>query len=183
MKKFNIKAFVVAFFAAAVFVLAGCDKLPSADKIENVSKTRGQAAGLTGDLAKMSDKARTTTLEVMDIVDDVVPSVNQTFTDAWAPVIEETITKSVTEGKITSDEGAIVKTAMGAVTQGLDYVFEVRWPTAKDYKELVSAAVRGFTEGFKTVIKPTNMKAAADFDYDEAEFKKAQEWFRANPRK
>ena len=25
------------------------------------------------------------------------------------------------------------------------------------------------------------MKAAADFDYDEAEFKKAQEWFKANP--
>ena len=47
----------------------------------------------------------------------------------------------------------------------------------------MSAAVRGFTEGFKTVIKPVNMKAAADFDYDETEFKKAQEWFKANPRK
>ena len=183
MKKFSMKAFAAVLFTVAAFVFAGCDKLPSADKIENVSKTIGYAAGLTCDLAKMSDKARTVTLEVMDIVDDVVPLTNQTFTAAWTPVIEETVAKFVNEGKITSGEGAIVKTAMGAVTQGLDYVFEVRWPKAKDYKELVSAAVRGFTEGFKTVIKPVNMKAAANFDYDEEEFKKAQEWFKANPRK
>ena len=183
MKKFSIKAFAVACLAAVAFVFAGCDKLPSAEKIENVSKTIGYAAGLTCDLTKMSDKAKTVTLEVMDIVDDVVPLTNQTFTAAWTPVIDETVAKFVADGKITAGEGAIVKTARAAVTQGLDYVFEVRWPKAKEYKELVSAAVRGFTDGFKTVIKPVNMKAAASFDYDEEEFKKAQEWFKANPRK
>lgn len=182
MKKFSIKAFTAAFFAAIVVVFAGCDKLPSAEKIENVSKTIGYAAGLTCDLTKVSDKTRTVTLEVMDIVDDVIPLTNQTFIAAWTPVIDETISNFVNKGKITASEGVIVKAVMAAVTQGLDYVFEVRWPKAKEYKELVSAAVRGFTEGFKTVIKPANMKAAAGFDYDEDEFRKAQTWFKANPR-
>ena len=182
MKKFSIKAFAMAFLTAVAIVFTGCDQVPSAEKIETVSKTVGYAAGLTCDLTKISDKSRTATLEVMDIVDDVIPLTNQTFTVAWTPVIDETISNFVNKGKITASEGVIVKAVMSAVTQGLDYVFEIRWPKAKEYKELVSAAVRGFTEGFKTVIKPVNMKAAAGFDYDEDEFRKAQTWFKANPR-
>lgn len=168
---------------AALAALTGCDKLPSVEKMETISTTVGYAAGLTCDLAKMSDKARAVTLEVMDIVDDVVPQTNETFTAAWTPIIKETIDKFIAQGKITSSEGMIIETAMGAVTQGLDYLFEVRWPKAKTYKDLVSAAIRGFTAGFKIVIHPVNALAAAKFDYDEEEFKKAQTYFVTHPRK
>lgn len=173
-----MKNVLISSVIALCAVLVGCDKLPSEEKISNLSKTIGYAAGLSCDLAKMDDATRRVTLEVMDIVDDVVPQTNESFTVAWKPLIESTVNKFVTDGKIDEKQAAIVKTVMNAVTMGIDYMFDVRWPEAKNYKNLVSAAVHGFTEGFKTVIRPPDMLTAAKFDYDEKEFTMAMNYFK-----
>lgn len=165
---------VVAFCA----ILVGCDELPSEEKIGNLSKTIGYAAGMTCDLTKIDDATRGIVLEVMDVIDDIIPETDESFTKAWKAPIEETIAKFIADGKIDEKQGIIIKTVMNAVTKGMDYMFDVRWPEAKKYKNLVSAAVRGFTEGFKTVIRPANLLSAQKFDYDEKEYVEAMEYFK-----
>lgn len=182
----NIIMSVVA--ACAVFTgvmsFSGCDKLPSEEKIYTLAKSVGFAAGECVDLAQTSAEDRNAILAVLDVIDDVVPQTNQTFEAAWKPLIDTTVDKLVAEGKIRDAKaGLIIKEALYVATKGLDYMFEVRWPAAKQYQNLVSAGVRGFTEGFKTVIKPSNVMAAAKFEYDEDEFNAAKTWLKANAKK
>lgn len=175
-------AAVMVAFGIGIFV-TGCDELPSEEKIEMLSKSIGVAAGCAVDLSGVSDKDRNAILEVLDIVDDVVPAPNESFATAWKPVIDNTVQKLVDEGKLDVRAGELVKSALYVAAQGLDYVFDVRWPRAKDYKNLISAGIRGFTEGFKNVVKPANVLTAAKFDYDVDEYNKAEAWFKANLKK
>ncbi len=167
-----MKKLIIAAFAAAMF-LTGCDKLPSAEKVETVSKSIGIAAAYACELGKIDDNAKKVILEVLDIVDEVVPATNQTFVEAWTPVINEVVDKYVADGKIDEGVAAIVKTVLGAAASGLDYIFEYRYPKAKEYKELVSAAVKGFTTGFTSVIK-AGTKAIPEYDLE------AYEYFKKN---
>lgn len=63
--------------------------------------------------------------------------------------------------------------------KGVDYLFDVRFPKAKKYEELVSAGVSGLIDGFLTVFKPvdcddcTDATARGKVKYD----KEAYEYF------
>lgn len=53
------------------------------------------------------------------------------------------------------------------MTKALDYEFTVRYPKARQYEELVAAAVRGFTDGFLSVFTPAEMFKTAPAVHDE----------------
>lgn len=178
-----MKKILFLMLAAAATVFTGCKNLPSVETIGTLSKTIGYAAGMTANLSGITPGCRKTMLEVLDIVGDVVPATNQTFTAAWTPVIEENVVKFVAEGKIKKEEGDIIILAGGVVTSGLDYIFDVRWPKAKEYKELVSAGTKGFIEGFKLVINSSVEGKKGGFIYDKGEYEKAVEYFKSNGRK
>lgn len=50
--------------------------------------------------------------------------------------------------------------------KGIDYIFDVKYPKAKEAKELVDAAVRGFTSGFLSVFSDTVKAGKLDYDKD-----------------
>lgn len=180
IKKTIIAVLTVAATIAASIGITGCDKLPSPEKIEILSTSVGVAAGCAVDIAGTSDKDRQAILDVLDVLDDVVPEQGQSFLYAWTPVISETVDKLVADGKLDVKAAPIVKNALFVAAQGLDYMFEVRWPKAREYKDLVSSGIRGFTSGFKTIIRPSNALQAAKLDYNEDEYNRATEWFKKN---
>ena len=167
-----MKKTICLAMTASLMAITGCKDVPSADTIGTLSKTIGYAAGITCNLSNISPGCRKTIIEVLDIASEVVPGTNETFTTAWTPIVKKTVDEFVENGKIDKGEGALIVSAMGVATSGLDYMFDVRWPKAKQYKELVSAGTKGFIEGFKSVVNMT-AESKSTFDYDKEEYDKA----------
>ena len=176
----NIKSIFHSIFAVftavAVMFVAGCNDLPSEETISTASKLIGSAAGLTVTQLKIDSVTKTEIMEIVDKIGEAVPETNETFTAAWTPVYTAYVDKKSAEGKLKPEQATIVKTAMNVVCGGLDYVFDVRYPEAKKYANLVSAAVQGFRSGFETTISVQNDKTAAPagLEYDRAAFEALQ---------
>ena len=153
MKK--IKA-VALLGAASLLVIAGCKTIPTTDKMQSAASAIGVAAGLVANETKIDDNTRNTIVAIMNEVSRVVPKSGQSFEEAWTPVAKEVVEKLIADGKITQEVGTLSLSVFGIAIKGIDYLFTVRYPKARQYEELVSAAITGFTEGFLTVFKPVN---------------------------
>ena len=140
----------LAAIASTMFI-TGCDDLPTQEKMKSISIVIGKTAGYACELAKTKEEVKDGILAVLDVAATVVPNEKQTFTEAWTPVIDDELKKLVEKGKIEEGEVAIAKLALSAATEGIDYVF-VKYPKARDVKELVSTATEGFVNGFKSVV-------------------------------
>lgn len=177
-----IKKIAMAVAVAGIVVCTGCKALPTPDVMKSTANAVGIAAGLVANETPINDKARNTIVEIMNEVSRVVPKAGQSFEDAWTPVAKEVVAKLIAEGKIDEGIGAIALGAFGIAVKGIDYLFDVRYPKAKEYEELVAAAVSGFTEGFLTVFKPVN-DAKGNVDLAAKADKDAMKWLKKNMKK
>lgn len=161
----KMKKIMCIIAAAIAFFMAGCNKDITPEKITEVSTVIGRTAGYACELSKTKTEVKEAIIKVLDIASTAVPTNGQTFVEAWTPVIDAELAKFVAEGKITADDAKIAKVALNVACEGIDYVF-VKYPKAKDVKNLVGAAVNGFVTGFKSVV---TMKAGAEekFEIDE----------------
>lgn len=140
----------------------GCKSIPSVDGITTMSKAVGVATGTACNMTKIDDTTRNAIVDIVNTVDACVPQTNQTFEAAWYPIAERHVAKLVEEKKIDDAQGVIICTAFKTVCKGADYMFDVKWPKARQYSDLVSAASHGFTDGFLAVFKPVNVVSAAN---------------------
>ena len=163
--KTTVKMIVGAALVAATALFSGCDKLPTVEKMTTISTVIGKTAGYACELSKTKTEVKEAIANVLDIVSKVVPGEGQTFVDAWTPVINEEIQKLVDAGKLDESGAQVAKLALTVACDGIDYVF-VKYPKAKEAKELVSAAVAGFVDGYKSVVT-AGMKAAEKPEIDE----------------
>lgn len=178
-KEMKFGKMMAAIAAAATVFCIGCKSLPTAEVMKATATSIGYAAGLVANETKIDDKARNTIVEIVNEVAKVVPEKGQKFEDAWTPVAKEIVAKLIAEGKITDGIGTISLAAFGVAVKGIDYIFDVRYPKAREYEELVSAAVSGFTEGFLTVFKPVNGESKGTaYKADEAAYK----WLKAKAK-
>ena len=152
---------------ASTMFITGCDDLPTPEKMKNISTVIGKTAGYACELAKTKEEVKNGILTVLDVASTVVPAEGHTFTEEWTPVIDEELKKLVEKGKIAEGEVVIAKLALSAATEGIDYVF-VKYPKARDVKELVSASTEGFVNGFKSVVA---LARDAKLDIDEEAYK------------
>lgn len=168
------KALIAAILLG--FCVIGCDKeLPTADKIETVSKLAGTSAAMVVNMTKIDEQSKTVILDIMDKVSKSIPQKDQTFSEAWNPIAKEYVGKLVEENKINEAQGGLILSGFAITCDGLDYVFNVKYPKAREYKELVDAAVRGFVDGYKSVTVSANTKggsAAPDYDKDAFDYLK-----------
>lgn len=142
----SVVAVVTAFF------MTGCDETSlTPEKMNAVATTIGRTAGYACELSKTKTSVKECIATVLDVVAKVVPPENETFAQAWTPVIAEELQKLVAAGKIDEAGAQVAKTALGAACDGIDYVF-IRYPKAKSAQELVSAATTGFIAGYKSVV-------------------------------
>lgn len=159
MKMFS--AFVAIAVACMTFV-TGCKSLPTEDTIRGTAESIGRAAGYAVELSKTKTEVKEAIINVLDVAAKVVPETNQTFIAAWKPLIDDEVAKLVAAGKLKEDEAVLVKSALYVACDGIDLVF-TRYPKAREYKNLVSAATSGFVSGFKSVVA---MSAGAKVAYD-----------------
>lgn len=171
MKKIicSIAAVAMAFF------MAGCDKGKdiTPEKMTDIATVIGRTAGYACELSKTKTEVKETIIKVLDIASVAVPTNGQTFVEAWTPIIDAELTKVVAEGKINADEAKIAKVALNVACEGIDYVF-VKYPKAKEGKDLVGAAVKGFVTGFKSVVSNT-LKVSEKPEIDEEALKYLKE--------
>ena len=175
-----MKKFMLGLMALATIGIVGCT--PTAEQINGTATAIGYAAGLVANQTKIKDDARNTIVLVLNDVRSCVPAQGQSFEAAWTPVIKAKVAEFVAEGKIDEATGAIVTSVAVMAAKAIDYMFDVRFPKAKQYEELVRAGVSGAVDGFLAVFKPVNdcdgcsERAATKIKYD----KKAYEWFNEN---
>ena len=179
-----MKKAIVGTFAVAMAMFVGCT--PTAEQINKTATAIGYAAGLVANQTNIKDDARNAIVTVLNEVRACVPAKNQSFADAWTPIIKEKVDALVKAGKIDAATGELVTTVAVMAAKAIDYMFDVRFPTAKQYEELVAAGVSGAVDGFLTVFKPVNhaedgcddcvKRGNAKKAYD----KEAYEWFKKN---
>ena len=156
------KILIVVLAAIAVF-FTGCDKdLPTPEKMETTSRAIGVAAGYVAIQTKIDAEAKTAVTVIMNEVAKATPAKDQTFEAAWTPVAKEVVAKLVADGKLKEGQDVLVL----AATKALDYEFNVRYPKAREVTDLVSSAVRGFTDGFLSTFNVGTMMKAAPVDMD-----------------
>ena len=158
-----MKRLITGTMAAAMLVFAGCDDTPSVDKARSIATACGTAAGYACQFVKIDEHVKTAIYEVIDIAAQLVPAENETFTDAWMPVIESEVEKLVKAGKLNATSAPLVKTAAIAATTGLDYLFTSH-PKWKTHEEVVAASVEGFCAEFKKVVGMALAANAEEYD-------------------
>ena len=180
-----MKKLMMCMIALGLAMFVGCT--PTAEQINKTATAIGSAAGLVADTTGIKDDARNALVTVLNEVRSCVPAEGQSFEVAWTPVIKAKVEELVAAGKITASTGSIVTSVALMAAKAVDYMFDVRFPKAKQYEELVRAGVSGALDGFLAVFKPVNcdecsdctdceVRARAKADYD----KEAYEWFKKN---
>lgn len=146
-----MKKILFTLMAAMVCMFTGCDSTPSVDRMTTIATAIGKTAGVACELAKTKTEVKESIAVVLNAVQAVVPANGQTFVEAWTPIIEIELQKLVDAGKIDAAGASVAKFALGAACEGIDYIF-IKYPKARDAKEIVSAVVTGFVNGYKSVI-------------------------------
>lgn len=177
-----MKKILIGMLVAAMAVVTGCK--PTVEQIKTTATAIGYAAGLVANQTEIKDDARNAIVEVLNEVRGCIPAEGQSFADAWEPVIKSKVAELVAAGKIDETTGTIVTSVALMAAKGVDYLFGVRFPQARQYADLVAAGASGAIDGFLTVFKPVDCddctpKARAAKEYD----KEAYEYFQKNWKK
>jgi hypothetical protein len=147
-------------------IFTGCKTLPSVEKMETTSQAIGYTAGLVANNVSINDEQRNIIVDIINKVKDCTPTNQQTFVSAWTPVATEYVKDLVVAGKIKEREGVLILKVFDIVANGMDYVFDNVYPKAREYENLVTAAIRGFTNGFLTTFKPVNRVFNKNIKFD-----------------
>ena len=169
-----MKKLMCGMMALALAAIVGCT--PSEEQIKQTATAIGYAAGLVANETPIKDEARNAVVEVLNEVRACIPAEGQSFAQAWEPVIKSKVAELVAAGKIDAATGELVTTVALMAAKGVDYLFDVRFPEAKQYANLVAAGASGAIDGFLTVFKPVDAKSATAIEYD----KEAYEFFKKN---
>ena len=173
-KEKKMKKMVYGMMALALAAIVGCT--PDEAQVKKTATAIGYAAGMVANETPIKDDARNAVVEVLMEVRTCIPAEGQSFADAWAPIIKEKVAALVKEGKIDAATGELVTSVALMAAKGVDYLFDVRFPKAKQYAELVAAGASGAIDGFLTAFKPVDAKSATTIEYD----KEAYEFFKKN---
>lgn len=171
-----MKRILIGAVAVSLAFITGCK--PTAEQMYKTATAIGYAAGLVANQTSIKDDARNAVVSILNEVRECVPDAGQSFADAWTPVIKEKVAALVNAGKIDAATGELVSYVAILAAKGVDYIFDVRFPKAKQYEELVRAGVSGAVDGFLASFKPVNGAdaKAAKIEAD----KEAYEWFQKN---
>lgn len=168
-----MKKIIVGIAVVASAIIAGCK--PTVEQMKTTSIAIGYAAGLVANETGIDDSSRNAVINILNEVVACVPEQGQSYRDAWTPVIKAKVAELIEAGKINQEAGEIITTVATLAAEGVDYLFNVRFPEAKKYSELVSAGVSGCIEGFLSAFKPINSKSEIEYvEYD----KKAYAYFK-----
>lgn len=155
-----MKRLMIACIAAVAALLTGCKSVPTPEQAELMSKMIGVSAAAVANAVDIDNVARAEVAKIVAEVKDVVPSTNETFSSAWTPVATEHVQKLVDAKKITDAQATMIVLAFDVAMKGADYIFDVRYPEARQYANVVEAAAHGFCDGFLSTFNTSDAMSA-----------------------
>lgn len=144
-----IAAFSLIIGITGCALFSGGGQITDETTIRRYAYSAGVATGAVASLTHIDENVVNTTLSILEKADESIVSIDSTYSEVWMPDIEVAITKAISEGKITSDQGTIVKTVSLLIVEGIDYMFSLH-PEWKSATLLAKYAIDSFTTGFKT---------------------------------
>ena len=138
----------LAFLAGLVaLAVAGCKTVPTADTVYLVARAGGSATALVMNETKLDADKRTVIRDIVNEIRECTPEVGQTLEAAWTPIAQAHTDLLIQEGKIDAATGAVIMSGFKTVMVGVN-LLEARYPVIHTSRDLLNAAIAGFTDGF-----------------------------------
>lgn len=144
-----IAAFSLIIGITGCAIFSGGGQITDETTIRRYAYSAGVATGAVASLTHVDENVVNTTLSILEKVDESIVTIDQTYSEVWMPEIEIAISEAISEGKLTNEQGVLVKTASLLVVEGIDYMFSLR-PEWKSATLLAKYAIDSFTTGVKT---------------------------------
>ena len=144
----NRLTFILAAVACiAVMGIVGCKHIPTADTVYMVAHAGGTGTALVMNETSLDAAKRIIIRDIMKEVRECTPEVGQTLEAAWTPIAQAHTDLLVEEGKIDTATGVVIMTGFKTVMVGVT-LLETRYPQVRVSRDLLSAFITGFTDGF-----------------------------------
>ena len=140
---------ITAVCIVAVVALAGCKHVPSANAVYLVAHAGGTGTALVMNETSLDMEKRTVIRDIVKEIRECTPGVGQTLEAAWTPIAQAHTDLLVQEGKIDAATGVVIMAGFKTVMVGVN-LLEDRYPQIRADRDLLSAFVAGFTDGFLT---------------------------------
>ena len=141
-----VGAFAVCM-VAALETVTGCQCLPSADVVYMVAHAGGTGTALVMNETTLDTEKRTVIRDIVKEVRECTPEVGATLESAWTPIAQDHTDLLVQEGKIDAATGVVIMAGFKTVMVGVN-LLETRYPQIRADRDLLSAFINGFTDGF-----------------------------------
>ena len=157
MNKIIIAFAAVVCMVAIAEVVTGCRSIPTADTVYMVAHAGGTGTALVMNETSLDAAKRTIIRDITKEVRECTPEVGQTLEAAWTPIAQAHTDLLVQEGKIDAATGVVIMAGFKTVMVGVN-LLEARYPQIRADRDLLSAFIAGFTDGFlaKFVVEPAD---------------------------
>ena len=140
--------------AAVTATLVGCSTFIG-DNIATVARLAGTATGQAVNMGKFNAKTHNTIIEVVNVLRDVTPGVEQSFVECWSAAADKYLDEIVAKGKFDASLKPLVLTGVKTVGMGIDYLFE-KHPEWEKNENQVKEAITAFCDGFLSICTPVD---------------------------
>jgi hypothetical protein len=134
----------------AVVSIVGCVSVPTVQSVNIASNGIGAATAAAVSQMEMDKIVQNNIINIMNVLNDIVPTTNSTYVSTWTPVVDQHLQKLLTDGKIDIIQASVIRTSIILGAEGIDYMFR-KHPEWLYYSELVNTAVHGFINGYINV--------------------------------
>ena len=150
MNKFIVIAAVVC--TAVIVGVTGCKHTPATDTVYMVAHAGGTGTALVMNETSLDTEKRTVIRDIVKEIRECTPEVGQTLDAAWTPIAQAHTDLLVQEGKIDAATGVVIMAGFKTVMVGVN-LLEARYPVIHTSRDLLNAAITGFTDGFLAKFK------------------------------
>lgn len=141
---------------ALMLAISGCNTVPTSENAYATSYMIGVSTGMIMNNTDIKNEQRGEIIAILNEVKSIVPEADHSFKESWTPIAESHVSRLIDDGKINQVEGNLILTTFNTVVLGIDYLFDVRYPEYRQYKDINGAAVHGFISGLLDTYREEN---------------------------
>ena len=138
---------LIAFAFVGLMKLTGCKTRLNVDNINRIFYYGGASTALVMNETSLEKEKRIVIYDVFVDIRACNPEVGQPLEAAWTPIAQKHVDILVTEGKIDAGTGVVIMAGFRTAMAGVN-LLEQHHPEIREDRDLLSAAITGFTDGF-----------------------------------
>lgn len=145
--KICIVLFIAAFAFIGLMKLTGCKTRPNVDRVNRAFYYGGATVSLVMNETSLNKEKR---VVIRDIVVDIKtcnPEVGQPLEAKWTEIAQDHVDRLIQAGTIDSATGVVIMAGFHTAMAGVN-LLEQHFPEIRQDRDLISAAIAGFTDGF-----------------------------------